>query len=647
MVTCCRVKDMKNASITRAVFVYMIFITLLSNILLGFVFGLHSYYTFIRETEGNRDKYIETEKFNIKEEVERIFEYIQYKKSQTESKLRKSIQEKVYMAHDIAKNIYDKAKESGNSETAILYTIKETLRPIRFNNGRGYFFILDPKGNEILYPTQPEYEDTNIINLQDDIGNYVIQDEIKIVMEKGEGFVKAHWMKPDSDNGMVYPKVSFVKMFEPLNIIIGTGEYLDDAEKDIQKEVLNWVKNIEYHNDRYNFILTYNGDFLIHNETDNLMGKNIFDLNDNKKAQVFIKMYEKVKSSKDNEGHYLEYEWNKPGEEKNNQKISYFKGFDDWKWLIGKGAYLDEIGDLYRHEKAMRMKDFREKIIIISIYLIILLGLSLIFAVRISRNVGNNLKAFTDFFKISYEKSTNIDIDKINYLEFKEMAKSANEMIDKRNHAEDKLKSSLMEKQALVKEIHHRVKNNLQIINSLLRLQSYNIDKNNIEKIFKETQNRIKSMALIQEKLYKKDNLKNINISTYLMELAYSLIVSYKVDLRDLSIKTDSDKDVMLGIDKSIPCGIIVNEIITNAIHHAFGENQPDKTIFIKLRKTNEEFYLNIKDNGIGMPEHINLDEPQTLGINLIKMLTNQIDGKVWYDTKKGKGTEFHLTFKL
>ncbi len=635
---------MKKDSITKEVFIYMILVVAISNLLLGVVFGVHSYFTYLKETERNKNNYIEQEKAKIKAEVDKIFDYIKYQKSLTEEKLKSTIKEKVYMAHDIVSNIYEVNKDAQIPKDKILLMIKETLRPVRFNDGRGYYFIVDLEGNELLYPTKPEYENTNLLNLTDDRGKYVIQEEIRLVKEKGEGFAKAHWIKPNADNKMIYPKISFVKLFEPMDFLIGTGEYLDDVEKDTQHNVLNWIQEIESKGNDYVFVIDHDGNFLTHNKKDNLKGKNVYNIGDTSKKKAFERIYEKSISDDNNTGEYLSYDWNKPGKEEHVPKISYFKNLgNNWKWIIGKGVYLDDIERIYEIQENFASKNFSEKLVIISIYLLILIGFSILVAIKISKRVGNNLEAFTHFFKKSQRESTHINLNNINYYEFKKIAHQANKMIKKRNQIKKQLETSLKEKEILLKELHHRVKNNLQVISSLLRLQTHYIDRNNMDMILKETQNRVKSMALIQERLYRKENLRNIDITSYIIELSYNLIVSYKVDLQDIRIKKDMDRRIMLTVDKAIPCGLILNELITNCIQHAFRKDQPDKTIELKLEQINDKLHITVKDNGIGISHDIE-EDPKTFGFLIVKMLVDQLEGKIRL-AKIDIGTEFILSF--
>jgi two-component sensor histidine kinase/predicted hydrocarbon binding protein len=214
-----------------------------------------------------------------------------------------------------------------------------------------------------------------------------------------------------------------------------------------------------------------------------------------------------------------------------------------------------------------------------------------------------------------------------------------------RKKIEEKLNASLTEKEVLIKEIHHRVKNNLQIISSLLNLQADGILDAASKEKFVESIGRIRSMAIIHELLYQSRDLSNIKVSDYFKELVrfisetYNVNKNIKVNLRILV------KDELIDLDKAIPCGIIINELLSNAFKHAFPFAKSGK-ILIELsdRKQGQQHYqLKFQDDGIGMLGKINLKDPDTLGLQLINSLVEQLDGTMKVEVNKG--TSFNINF--
>jgi len=218
----------------------------------------------------------------------------------------------------------------------------------------------------------------------------------------------------------------------------------------------------------------------------------------------------------------------------------------------------------------------------------------------------------------------------------------AQEVIE-RKQAEEKIKASLREKEALLKEIHHRVKNNLQVISSLLKLQfGYMKDKRDAE-ILKECQHRIKSMALVHENLYQSKDLANVNLSEYVKHLVNTLFYSYGVDTSQIKLKMEIE-DVMFGIETAIPCGLIINELVSNALKHAFPEGKKGEIEIAMHLTDREEIELIISDNGIGIPLDFDLRNAQSLGLKLVNLLIEQIGGKLELD--RSKGTKFKIRFR-
>ena len=201
---------------------------------------------------------------------------------------------------------------------------------------------------------------------------------------------------------------------------------------------------------------------------------------------------------------------------------------------------------------------------------------------------------------------------------------------------------ALSEKEVLLKEIHHRVKNNLMVISSLLSLQSQYIKDKASQDMFKESQNRARSMALIHERLYQSTDLKRINFGHYIRSLSTELFNTYRDNCGHIKLKINVE-DIFLDINTSIPLGLILNEIFTNSLTHAFSEGKKGE-VNVEFHPEDDHYKLIMKDNGIGIPEDIDFHNIDSLGLQLIMILTNQIDGNIKID--RNNGTTFKITFK-
>lgn len=214
--------------------------------------------------------------------------------------------------------------------------------------------------------------------------------------------------------------------------------------------------------------------------------------------------------------------------------------------------------------------------------------------------------------------------------------------IQRREEAEAIIRASLDEKEVLLKEIHHRVKNNLQIISSLLNLQSGFIDDEAALQMFKESQSRIQSMALVHEKLYQSDDLARVPFAEYVESLVNFLTRSYGSGQVRVSLDVAS---VFLSLDTSIPCGLMISELVSNAFKYAFPDGHSGE-LYIQLKPVDNEHYdLVVGDTGIGFPEEINFFETDSLGLQLVTTLVTQLDGEITLN--RDKGTEFRIRFRV
>jgi PAS domain S-box-containing protein len=213
--------------------------------------------------------------------------------------------------------------------------------------------------------------------------------------------------------------------------------------------------------------------------------------------------------------------------------------------------------------------------------------------------------------------------------------------ISERKLVETRLRSSLKEKEVLLKEIHHRVKNNLQIVSSLLNLQTEKLSDARAIELFKESQNRVRSIALFHEKFYQSRDLGRVEIAAYVKGLANDLFAAYGVNLDDIVLAVHAE-DIHLGVDAAISCGLIVNELVSNALTHAFPAGRKGQ-VTVTLRSAGADAVLEVADDGVGFPADLDIRSPSTLGLRLVAIFTEQLGGAMNL-TREG-GTRFSLRF--
>ncbi|HEY9620377.1 MAG TPA: PAS domain S-box protein [Crinalium sp.] len=216
--------------------------------------------------------------------------------------------------------------------------------------------------------------------------------------------------------------------------------------------------------------------------------------------------------------------------------------------------------------------------------------------------------------------------------------------ITERKQTEEKVRASLREKEVLLQEIHHRVKNNLQIVDGLLKMQSRRTKDPQVSSVLRDSQSRIASIALVHEKLYRSDDLANIDFAQYIRDLTIHLFESYNIDFTQITLQIQAD-GIFLDIETGIPCGLIINELVSNALKYAFPDDRKGK-IQIALTLTGDRtLTLTVRDNGVGLPPDFDLTSMRSLGMILIQGLVDQLEGKL--TLQNTPGAEFIITFQI
>jgi PAS domain S-box-containing protein len=216
--------------------------------------------------------------------------------------------------------------------------------------------------------------------------------------------------------------------------------------------------------------------------------------------------------------------------------------------------------------------------------------------------------------------------------------------VSDRKQSEHKLRAALEEKEILLREVHHRVKNNLQVVSSLLNLQARATKDEEIVKAFEESQNRVQSMALIHEQLYESHELANLDFPEYIHRLASRLFRTYQVRADRVKLETEIS-DVRMGVDLAVPCGLILNELISNSLKYAFPGSREGSIVIRAEGMQDGSALLTIADDGVGLPPDIGFWSTKTLGLRLVRSLVRQLDGEI--DVVGPPGAEYRIRFNI
>jgi diguanylate cyclase (GGDEF)-like protein len=352
-----------------------------------------------RDLQSLRQDFAESRKKMVKAQVEQLIQQINFEKSNTESILKKDIKQHIYRAYAIAQNIYEQNK--GKSEEEVTEIIKAALRDIRFNNGRGYYFIYKTTGESVMHPVLPNIEGTQKIDLQDSRGNYIVRDMGKWAKENGETYYTWWFVKPDNKH-QEFKKIGFGKHFAPFDWFIGTGEYVFDVENDIKSSLTQRISNIRYGRNGYAFLMHYDGRVLVHIDK-SFQGSN-FNHNEN---NTITQTSRELISVAQNGGGFVNYQSQfMPSTGKPAQKTSFVQSIPQWQWIIGMGFYESEI-DSQLEIRELEITDLNKQQLI---ELLSLSSIVIIFFITMSLLLARYLASrFTE-----YEETINKDFDELN-----------------------------------------------------------------------------------------------------------------------------------------------------------------------------------------------------------------------------------------
>lgn len=569
----------------------------------------------------------------VKSEVNDVLEYARFRDDGLLARTKSEVKERVTTASAVVEQIYSDLSPAV-PENEILEQAVKTIRLLTLDRSSDYIFINSLEGESLLYPPDPSIEGISWLDSSNSHRKKVMRNLVRNAREEGCGFTSYKWPLPGAPDAL-HDKVTYIDIFEPLQIFIGSGEYLMHIEAEIQQETLDWISKLRFGDDGYIFVVETTGVMLSHidEEYDRQNLRNYRDPDGFPVVQAIIDT-----AISDAEGGYVEYLWEKPSTGRQAQKLSFVKYNENWNWIFGAGVYLDAL----QAQLDSRLAEYRRRVwtrvgIALGLFGCVAV-LSLVLVLIMTRKVERSLQLFADFFHTSVRTYTHIDPESLKYREFRQIAEYANQMVTEYNISRSRLENSLLEKETLLKEVHHRVKNNLQLISSILNLQSTYLEEDTLRQYFKESQSRIFTMASVHEELYESENFQKIELGAFLNRIVPDLVHLYSQDTAvTYEVKAE---EILVELNTAIPVGLIANEIITNSIQHAFPGYQTGH-IEISCSVQNHAIALLIRDNGIGIPASYNSTEPYSLGIQLIDTLVKQINAS--YELRNEHGCIFHL----
>ncbi len=528
---------------------------------------------FEKDKEKIRLEYIQKNEELIKQRVYEVYDYIKREQEYTELELRKTLKEAIDTAYNISNTIYENNLDKSKDEIKKL--VIDALRNVRFNSGRGYYFIYENSGKNVLLPYNKELEGKSFWNHQDAKGSYIIRDMTNLLSKNDEAFYEWYWynpIKPDVQR----KKIGLVRNLPQFDWFIGTGEYLEDFEKEVQERVLRNIREIRFGNNGYIFVINYDSIYLSHIRKE-FVGQNAIKNNDTVEIKKVIE--DLIEISKKGEGFYTYIQNKKPDNEQSIKKISFVKGLNNWSWMIGTGFYEDDMQRAINDKKEELNQEFRDYLFKTIIFTCILILFLMIISIYFSKILQEKFKKYQN----ERTKQQNI---------IAQQAKMAamGEMIGNIAHQWRQPLSSIstsatgmkLQKELNILEDKFLIEGLEQINNSVQYLSTtiddfrnfYKPDKNKKEFRILETINKVINLVDLQFRSNGITIIKNgqdVKINSFENELM-QVLINILNNARDELIKKDKDYE---------------------------------KLIFIDVLKNQKNLLVQIKDNAGGIPTDI------------------------------------------
>ncbi len=418
----------RKISLSSAPFLASLVVITSLAVFIGIFWAVNEYRAY-QESIGNiRDTYKKQYRVRVQEELNKVVELINYRRLQSELRVERDIRERVQAAYTIASHNYRFYKDEKNIEE-LRSIIVELLRPVRWNNGRGYYFAGRVKEGVIdLFADEPYFEGKNKETFLALTGQDVIGDITSIVREKEAGLYRYGLVKPKFSE-QSFPKIAFVKYFQPLDWFIGAGIYSDDLEEVLQQEVLGRIQNIQFGKDGEVFCFRVDGTILS-NADQRLIGRSIVDLSDGDGVSIGKRFLDTAMGAS-NEG-FVNYSVRRAATDSEHQKLGFVQLYRDWDWVLGAATFMDVMEKTIAAEtKAYRKISFENVfsfLVLFAIAVIFLLLATFFYSMKIKQ--GINL--FTQFFREAADSNVKIRSEEMVFREFEDLKSMANIMVDDR-----------------------------------------------------------------------------------------------------------------------------------------------------------------------------------------------------------------------
>ncbi|MDJ0623214.1 MAG: cache domain-containing protein [Desulfocapsaceae bacterium] len=398
-------------------------------VFMAIFWAFNEYEAYSESIENINQSYRERYRDRVEEEVDKVINFVEYRRSQANQRIESEIRDRVQSAYSIASHMYSRHKDEMSLDD-LKNLVVEVLRPIRWSNGRGYY-IAGNVGNGVLdlYADDPYYEGkSSLAPGMQDVQEKIVR-IVKIIKDKGAGIYRYDWSKPGSV-GRVYPKMTFVKYFKPFDWYIGAGIYLDDLERDLQEDILERIQNIRFGQDGEIIGFRFDGTIICH-QNERFIGRSIRDFGEPGEQGYGDEMWY-LGLSEAAEGVVNYNEATVAGQDKVGRKLAYVKAYKDWSWVFVATTSMEDMEQAIENERRTYLRIAFKNTVLFIVLFIFAVFLLLLSAYFFSFRIKQGISLFTDFFRKAADEKIRIEDTHLAFTEFEDLGYLANQMVDDR-----------------------------------------------------------------------------------------------------------------------------------------------------------------------------------------------------------------------
>lgn len=654
---------------SRNYLVFVALIVVLSFLVVGVIFESKKYSFNIKNL---REEIYKEKQSHIKSQVQSAIKTVEILRDSLEERMLTDLDNRVDEAYSIALNLYNKNKDK-YTDLQIQSIIKEALRSIRFFKGRGYYYILDKKGHNILHPIDDRIEGESVLNLRNVKGEYPIREFVKAASLKQEGVITYYWKLPNDANGYSHEKTSYFRTLPFYDWIVGTGDYLECHKNEIKNLAIKKIKEIRYDDDGYIFVLERNGRVLT-TKNSGIAKSHSFTVFEDADGKKLYPIIDSLAFGRQGEG-FFKYRLYLDSKKSVRNLQSYVKRIDCWDWAVGGFTDIDTAEDIIRNNKKNLKTDLYISLLLMLLILAFLMLLIFQISKRISGKIERGFNKFYDEFEQAVNTHSFIKDTTDRYVEQQALVQGINILLVQNNDNIKRLEDREKElevinasKDRFFSIIAHDLKNPFNSLIGILEvlLEDYDEFEDEERKEYLEILNKSsnKLFNLLTE-LLQWARLQTSGIECNFADCSIFKIIEQEVktlddqrNAKNISISVDILDSHIVSVDYNMISSVVRN-LLSNAIK--FTRNEGEIKIYSKVE--NKSLIISIEDSGIGMSIDVisklfkieekitsigtNRETGTGLGLILCKEFIEKNNGKINVISEEGKGSVFSFSLPL